>query len=193
MTSLVAASRRRATSLLFPFLKALLKVTTPSFGSQFPRGTGVAGQQPVGQVAIDHGVGPLVDEAEAGAAAHEHLDDVALGEIDGGLAAQLLDGAVGAEDAAIAALARFAAQQAFGRQPEAVRVDRELHIVLQDLAAPRESRAAAPRAEAKRIGCQLVTDDAEEVVVDVERFDGRVRAVAERRVDRIAAVGAPRG
>src|SRR5476649_610869 len=161
-------------TLLFPFLKALPKVTTPSFGGQFSRRARIAGQQPVGQVAVDHGVGAFVDAAEAGAAAHEHLDDVALAKNDGGLAAQLLDRAVGAEDAAVAALARLATQQTFGRETETVGVDRELHVVLQDLAAPREARTAAPRTEAKRIRRQLVADDAEEVVVDVERFDRRV-------------------
>ena len=96
---------------------------------------------------------------------------------------QLLDRAVGAVDAAVAALAGLAAQQALGREAEAVGVDRELHVVLQDLAAADEARAAAPRAQAERVGRQLVADDAEEVVVDVERFDRRVGAVAERRVD----------
>src|SRR5260370_991200 len=51
---------------------------------------------------------------------------------------------------------------------------------------------SARRAQAEGIGRQLVADDAEEVVVDVERFDRRVGAVAERRGDRVAAVRALR-
>src|SRR5439155_11137047 len=152
-----------------------------------------AGEQAIGEVAVDQGVGALLDPAEARAAAHEHLHDVGLGEVDGRLAAQLFGRAAGAEDPAIAALARLTAQQAFGREAEAVGVDGELHVIPQDLAAPDEARAAAPRAQPERIGRELVTDDAEEVVVDVERFDRRVGAVAERRVDGVAAVGTLRG
>src|ERR1700722_689130 len=96
-------------------------------------------------------------------------------------------------DAAVAALAGLAAREAFGREAKAVGVDRELHVVLQDLAAAGEARTAAARAKAERIGRQLVADDAEEIVVDVERFDRRVGAVAERRVDGVTAVGALRG
>ncbi len=150
------------------------------FRSELPRHPRIARQQPVGEVTVDQGVGPVGYAAKACTAAHEHLDDVALGEVDGGLALEVLGRAVGAEDPAVAALARLAAQQPFGCETEAVGVDRELYVVLQDLAAAEETRAAAPGAEAKRIGRQLIADDAEEVVVDVERFDRRVGAVAER-------------
>src|SRR5947208_1851893 len=38
-------------------------------------------------------------------------------------------------------------------------------------------------------GRELLAGDAEKILVDFERFDRRVGAVAERRVDRIATVG----
>ena len=88
---------------------------------------------------------------------------------------------------------RAAKGQPFGSEAEAVGVDRELHVVAQDLAAAEEARAAAPRAQAEGIGGELVADDAEEVVIDVERFDRRIGAVAERRIDGVAAVGLLRG
>src|SRR4051794_8080451 len=86
---------------------------------QLPCRPRIARQQAVGEVAVEHRVGPLGDAAEATAAAHEHLDHVALGEIDGGLALQLLDRAAGAMDAAVAALAGLAALQALGGEAEA--------------------------------------------------------------------------
>src|ERR1700745_1108297 len=58
------------------------------------------------------------------------------------------------------------------------------------LARKRRQEPPAPGPQPERVGPPLVADDAEEIVVDVERFDGRVGAVAERRVDRVAAVGA---
>src|ERR1044071_1110266 len=82
------------------------------FRRQLARASGIARENAVSEIAVDQRVGPLLDPAEARAAAHEHLDHVTLGEVDGGLAAQLLDRAVGAQHAAVASLAGLAAQEA---------------------------------------------------------------------------------
>ena len=141
---------------------------------------------------LDLGAVALAGVAEAAAAGD--LDDQAVarhqGEVDLGRQTDVLAVAL---DRVAGRRAGLAAEQAPGRDAEAVGVAVEGHLVVEDAVDAPRAETAAALAGARRAAPHGVLLDHHEGVVLLEGFDRHVGAVADVAVDHVGAVAVGRG